>query len=274
MKKVFLLSAMVCAIGITANAQLGKPTVNVKDTFLISEVYYNGIKLSQADWPDTIIVEDALKVYVAKHVYIKGKLKNSLGNRFYYYNAICNGKTSSLAIERNYDYNDFKYTIDNYIFIVKRDDDSYPRSEINNNDLFRGRGNTELESNDNKSTDLEWDKSQSVRLEIKDGKSRKETITIKRQAMFCGRRAKIPIPQFSGDINGTQGKVVVKIWVDRNGSVLKAECPADGSTTTDEALVTATRDAVLKARFSMDENAPEEQVGTVTIIFETEINSH
>ena len=274
MKKVFFFCAIVCALEITANAQLGKPTVNVKDTFLISEVYYNGIKLSRTDWPDTMIVEDALNVYVARNVYVKGKLKNSLGDRFFYYNASCNGKTSSLAVERNYDYNDFKYTIDDYIFIVKKVEDSYPQSEINHNAFFRGRGNTKSESDDIEATEREWYESQSTSASFIDGKIRKETVTIKRQAMFYGRRVIIPIPQLNGNINGAQGKVVVKVWVDRNGKVLKVNCPAEGTTTTDKALLAATKEAILNARFSEDENAPEEQVGTVAIIFKTEISNH
>lgn len=274
MRKVLFICAMVCSFGITANAQLGKPTSNVKDTFLISEVYYNGIKLNRADWPDTIIVEDALKVYVAKNVYVKGKLKNSLGNRFYYYNASCKGKTSSLAIERNYDYNDFKYTIDDYIFIVKKGEASYPQSEINHNALYGGRGDTKMESGNNKADEQEWYESQSVYMNVNNGKSQKESIKIKRQAKFYGRHIMIPTPQLNGDINGVQGKVVVKVWVDRDGKVLKEECPAEGSTTTDEALIAATREAIHNARFSADENAPEEQVGTVTIIYEIEKSSY
>lgn len=267
---------MVCSFGITANAQLGKPTTSVKDTFFISEVYYNGTKLNRADWPDTIIVEDALKVYVANNIYVKGKLKNSFGNKFYY-NASCNGKASSLTIERiyyGYGYYVFEYTIDDYLFIAKRGEDPYQQSDINHNALYRGRGDTKLESDDNKADEQEWYESQSVYMNVIDGKSRKESIKIKRQAKFYGRHVMIPTPQLNGDINGVQGKVVVKVWVDRNGRVLKEECPAEGSTTTDEALIAATREAIHNARFSADENAPEEQVGTVAIIYEIEKSSY
>lgn len=119
-----------------------------------------------------------------------------------------------------------------------------------------------------------WYESQSTSVSIIDGKIRRETIKIKRQAKFYGRHVMIPTPQLNGDINGVQGKVVVKVWVDRNGRVLKEECPAEGSTTIDEALIAATREAIHNARFSADENAPEEQVGTVAIIYEIEKSNY
>ena len=78
MKKILLISVVVFGIGLTAHAQLGEPTTNVKDTFHISSVFYNGTALGRADWPDTIIVEDALNVYIAKYIYVKGKLKYGL----------------------------------------------------------------------------------------------------------------------------------------------------------------------------------------------------
>ena len=276
MKKAFIFGAMVCVFILSANAQLGKPTTNVKDTFCVKAVYYNGMALNRPDWPDTIIVEDALKIYVANYVYVKGKAKKKLGY-FTYYDATCNGKVYEIGVTRDQAMTDeweIKYSIGEYVFVTTRKKKLLRQSQDEDQSyLFIPRGNKGLVTDDNMETEQEWYESQSMRLEMKDGKSRREILTIKRQAMFNGRRAMIPIPQLNGDINGAQGKVVVKVWVDRNGNVLKAECPAEGSTTTDEALVAATREAVLKARFSTDENAPEEQVVTVTIIFETEITN-
>ena len=276
MKKAFLLGAMVCVFIMTANAQLGKPTTNVKDTFYVKDVYYNGMTLNRPDWPDTIIVEDALKIYVAKYVYVKGKAKKKLGY-FTYYDATCNGKVYEIGVTRDHamtDEWDIKFSIGEYVFVTTRKKKLLRQSQNEGQSyLFTPRGNKGLVTDSKMATEQEWYESQSMRLEMKDGKSRRETLTIKRQAKFYGRQAIIPIPQLKGDINDAQGKVVVKVWVDRNGNVLKAECPAEGSTTTDESLVAATREAILNARFSADENAPEEQVGTVAIIFEREIPS-
>ena len=69
MKKLFLLTTLMCIMAFSANAQLGAPTTKVKDTFDIVSVTYNGTRLNRADWPATIIVMDANNFYIAKHVY-------------------------------------------------------------------------------------------------------------------------------------------------------------------------------------------------------------
>ncbi len=233
----------------SANAQLGKPTTNVKDTFYISEVYYNGTKLNRADWPDSMIVEDALKVYVAKYVYVKGKLKKKLGGENYY-DANCNGETSTIAINSNY-----RYTIDDYVFIVKRNDKSYPQPEINRNTLFAGRKNKSDDVTDNSEEKQLSGSSVGVPPEEKGGSG----------YSLRGRTAiSLPLPQYNSNV---QGKIVVKIWVDRSGNVIKAECPEKGSSIIDAKLVNAAKDSALKAKFNADPNAPEAQIGSITYIF-------
>lgn len=63
------------------------------------------------------------------------------------------------------------------------------------------------------------------------------------------------------------GKVVVKIWVDQYGKVVKAVPGADGTTVTDRALWTAARNAALETGFNMSATAPALQEGTITYIF-------
>lgn len=80
--------------------------------------------------------------------------------------------------------------------------------------------------------------------------------------MLEGRRAKsIPSPKGG---SSKQGKIVVKIWVDRNGTVTKVEAPEKGSTIMDAALVNLVRAAAMKAKFSAKEDSPQLQVGTIT----------
>ncbi len=69
--------------------------------------------------------------------------------------------------------------------------------------------------------------------------------------------------------NPTQedGKVVVDIWVNREGKVVRAKTGARGSTTTNPILQKKAEEAAYKARFKKDENAPFEQKGTMTFIF-------
>lgn len=66
------------------------------------------------------------------------------------------------------------------------------------------------------------------------------------------------------------GKVVVKITVDRNGVVTKAEPILRGTTTSDLYLQNEAKKAALKARFNADPKAAAIQEGTITYIFELE----
>lgn len=64
-----------------------------------------------------------------------------------------------------------------------------------------------------------------------------------------------------------QGRVVVTIWVDREGRVVRAQPGAQGTTTADPALRKAAEEAALRARFSANPSAPDEQRGTITYVF-------
>lgn len=80
-----------------------------------------------------------------------------------------------------------------------------------------------------------------------------------------GRSAKsIPKPKYNED---DQGKVVVTIWVDKNGNVTRAEPGAIGTTVSSAALWNEAKKAALQAKFSVDRNAPEIQKGTITYTF-------
>ena len=119
MNKWILFSAMVCVFVFSANAQLGLPTTTVKDTLDISKVYYNGTELNRADWPDTVIVEDALNVYIANYVYAKGKLKETHRSGRHY-DATCNGKTVRLVVKRSVsELGELSYSIGEYVFWVR-----------------------------------------------------------------------------------------------------------------------------------------------------------
>lgn len=63
-----------------------------------------------------------------------------------------------------------------------------------------------------------------------------------------------------------EGRVVVDIWVDRNGNVKRAEI-GKGTNTTDNAMRQMARNAALAAKFSSDPNAAELQKGTITYNF-------
>jgi TonB family protein len=64
-----------------------------------------------------------------------------------------------------------------------------------------------------------------------------------------------------------QGKVVVKIKVDKLGNVISAEPGQRGTNVSDQALWELARKAALKSKFIADPNAAETQVGTITYNF-------
>lgn len=64
-----------------------------------------------------------------------------------------------------------------------------------------------------------------------------------------------------------EGTVVVDIWVDQFGAVIRAVPGANGTTVTDKELWNAARQAALKAKFNQDLEAREQQQGTITYIF-------
>ncbi|MGB0887105.1 MAG: energy transducer TonB family protein [Vicingaceae bacterium] len=81
-----------------------------------------------------------------------------------------------------------------------------------------------------------------------------------------GGRGKV---SFKKPENPTQedGKVVVDIWVNRDGKVVRAKTGARGSTTTNPILQKKAEEAAYQAKFKKDGNAPFEQKGTMTFVF-------
>jgi len=82
---------------------------------------------------------------------------------------------------------------------------------------------------------------------------------------LSGRTSKsIPVPKYTED---DQGKVVVTIWVDKNGNVTRAEPGAIGTNVSNPSLWAKAKQAALQAKFSVDLEAPEVQRGTITYNF-------
>ncbi|MEI8226119.1 MAG: cell envelope integrity protein TolA [Bacteroidota bacterium] len=74
----------------------------------------------------------------------------------------------------------------------------------------------------------------------------------------------LPPPKY--DYQG-EGRVVVEVSVDRVGKVIQAVPGTKGSTTLDEYLLKAAKDAAMKARFETKPDAPAIQKGTITYNF-------
>jgi len=79
------------------------------------------------------------------------------------------------------------------------------------------------------------------------------------------RKIKSP-PKLSVNHNEI-GDVKIKITVDRNGKVIKADYERSGSTITDTYLIAQSKAAAMKTTFTVDNNATETQIGYITFHF-------
>ena len=79
-----------------------------------------------------------------------------------------------------------------------------------------------------------------------------------------GTEGSLPRPSYNVQESGT---VVVTIWVDNYGKVVKAQAGADGTTVTDKNLWVAARNAAMGTRFKQKMDAPAMQQGTITYVF-------
>jgi TonB family protein len=86
------------------------------------------------------------------------------------------------------------------------------------------------------------------------------------KARLAGRTLNGTIPSPRANYNKS-GTVVVDIWVDNYGTVVKAVAGAEGTNITDAHLLVAARNAAMGASFNMSADAPAMQHGTITYIF-------
>jgi len=82
---------------------------------------------------------------------------------------------------------------------------------------------------------------------------------------LSGRQANnLAVPEYNSP---DQGTVVVRIWVNANGTVIRAEAGQRGTTVNDRNLWRTAEAAAMRSSFTPDRNAPEQQVGTITYRF-------
>jgi len=99
-----------------------------------------------------------------------------------------------------------------------------------------------------------------------DGNSKSGKTTGEPNARLKGRNIVGNLPSPSYDVQES-GKVVVNIWVDQYGNVTKAVAGAEGTTVTNTTLWNAARKAAMGTHFNMSSDAPVQQQGTITYIF-------
>jgi periplasmic protein TonB len=81
-----------------------------------------------------------------------------------------------------------------------------------------------------------------------------------------GGRKIISAPKLVNTYSET-GRVVVTIYVDRSGNVIRSVPGAKGSTTANPTLNKSAKTTAMKYKFNPDPNAPEIQKGVLTIIY-------
>lgn len=75
---------------------------------------------------------------------------------------------------------------------------------------------------------------------------------------------KLPSPNYDSQ---EEGRVIVEVFVDREGKVIRATAGIKGSTTLNDYLLKTARDAAMQTRFEAAPNANETQRGTITYNF-------
>ena len=64
-----------------------------------------------------------------------------------------------------------------------------------------------------------------------------------------------------------EGIIVVDIWVNQNGKVVRAEISNKGTTLINSTMRAKAKESALRSTFATDKNAPEQQHGTITYTF-------
>lgn len=77
-------------------------------------------------------------------------------------------------------------------------------------------------------------------------------------------KAGLKLPKYNVQESGV---VVVEIWVDNYGNVVKAVPGGEGTTVLDKSLWAAARSAAMETHFNMSADAPAMQEGTITYYF-------
>lgn len=80
-------------------------------------------------------------------------------------------------------------------------------------------------------------------------------------------RTTVGTPALPGYNVQNEGTVVVEIWVDQMGGVLRAIPGAEGTTVTDKEMWKSATQAALKTKFNVSPESPEQMKGTITYIF-------
>ena len=241
-------------LGTAAQAQLGEPKITVRDTLAIVAVYYNEQPLAEQDWPWRNFVDDAVQLDLGAYQYKKISL------------ITCDHNCYNLRFHSSYNYYQYKVvskcgkpntlTIQQYEDIVIDGRHCNRIYKMDNYAIYAVSGLNPIEAG---KTSMKEPENNRNSLYTSDRYG-----TPSSGFSLSGRGAKV-LPSPKGGTQ-KQGKIVVKIRVDREGNVVSVEAPEKGSTIRDADIVSLAKEAAMKAKFSAKEDAPETQVGTITYV--------
>lgn len=134
--------------------------------------------------------------------------------------------------------------------------------QVDKNTLFPGNNNSESSEGNEGNQGNQGDKEGDPNAKSHSGSTDKGGISYS----LGGRNIKgaLPKPLYPGN---EQGKVVVEIFVDRYGKVIKATAGVKGTTLLSQQYLDAAYKAALQAQFDSNTDAPEIQKGTITYKF-------
>ena len=235
----FLLSCFIC------NGQLKPPQQT--DTLVIKSVTYNHSEILEENWPCGYILKSATHFQFGDQKFKIDKVETNWNIIFH---LISNNSEMSRLVYSEYDgrihinYSGYTFTC----VLSRSKQDKAPKCKL-----------AEENTVEWKDEDIETTKP----LHQRPLDKRELFSTQLKGRTIIGA---LPIPSY----NITKsGKVVVKIKIDRNGTVVEAQPGEAGTTLQNKDAWEAAKKAALKAQFNMKADAPEFQYGTITYIFNT-----
>ena len=149
--------------------------------------------------------------------------------------------------------------------VVEEVEEVIPEPTVDPNAMYKGKSNSSSKGESEGKTYKSGDQGNINGTENFDNPDGKGGTGSGISFSLSGRSAKhLPKPEYKSK---DQGKIVVTIWVNKLGKVVKAVAGAKGTNISDLGLQNLARNAALRAKFSSDPNAAETQKGTITYNF-------
>lgn len=200
------------------------------DTLIIKSVKYNYSEILEENWPCREILKSTTHFRFGEQTFRIDHVEKSLYDIIYFYLGAESVEKSCLTYNEQHDGSiTIAYSGYEFVCVLKTKADTHQGSQS-----YKGEERTLSTPN--------------VRLSG-------------RTVIGC-----LPSPTYAGKASG---KVVVKIKISRDGTVVGAQPEESGTNLTDKEAWDAAKKAALKTQFNVKDDAPEFQYGTITYIFNT-----